>query len=86
MRCMEYRCRLLLRNSFFKKKILYGQVPWDSTQDMQSFRLALRKPIEFNKTVNISYKMKNLISKMLRSEERDRICIKDVKLELDEIA
>jgi hypothetical protein len=30
--------------------------------------------------------MKNLISKMLIFKDEDRICIKDVKLELDEIA
>ncbi len=72
--------------SFQLFKILYGQVPWDATQDMQSFRLALRKPIEFNKTVNLSHKMKNLISKMLIFKDEDRISIKDVKLEFDEIA
>jgi hypothetical protein len=30
--------------------------------------------------------MKNLISKMLIFKDEDRICVKDVKLELDEIA
>ena len=82
---MEYRSGLLLCKFFYKIQILYGQVPWDATQDMQSFRLALRKPVEFNKTVTISYKMKNLISKMLIFKDEDRICIKDVKLQLDDI-
>jgi len=83
---MEYWCCILLRIYLINIQILYGQVPWDATQDMQSFRLALRKPIEFNKTISISYKMKNLISKMLIFKDEDRICIKDVKLELEEIA
>jgi hypothetical protein len=47
---------------------------------MQTFRLSLRKPVSFTKNINVSLKMKNLISKMLIFKDEDRISIKDVKL------
>ena len=41
--------------------------------------------MEFNSKTLISIRMKNLISKMLLFKEEQRVSIKDVKIELDEM-
>jgi serine/threonine protein kinase len=66
-------------------QVLFGTVPWNTNQTLKSFQMSLRKPVEFNPSTPITLRMKNLISKMLLFREEERINIKDVKVELDEM-
>ena len=81
---MVYRRRNVLC-TLYTIKVLYGSVPWNTNQTMKSFQLSLRKPVEFNPNMTVSLRMKNLISKMLLFKEEERINIKDVAMELDEM-
>jgi hypothetical protein len=65
--------------------VLYGNVPWNTGENMQMFQLSLRKPIDFPPLVKVSPNMKNLISRMLIFREEDRVSIKEVKVILDEM-
>ena len=60
-------------------KALYGKVPWETGQNLQSFHLSLRKPIGFDPSVQLSSKIKNLISRMLIFKDEDRISIKQAR-------
>lgn len=62
-----------------KTQALYGKVPWETNQNLQSFQLSLRKPIEFDPSVQLSSRIKNLISRMLIFKDEDRISIKQAR-------
>ena len=78
MRRVEYRCRHVLC-TWVKTQALYGKVPWETNQNLQSFQLSLRKPIEFDPSVQLSSRIKNLISRMLIFKDEDRISIKQAR-------
>ena len=40
-------------------------MPWRTDQTLESFQMCLRKPLDFSKNIELSNKMKNVISKML---------------------
>lgn len=50
-------------------QVLYANVPWNTNQDIKSFQLSLRRPVQFNPKIAVSIRMKNLISKMLLFKE-----------------
>ena len=56
--------------------MLYGKVPWNSNQSIQSFQVSLKMPIDFPNGVKISQKPKNL----LMFDDQLKINTKSVKL------